>query len=810
MPVQNGPRRVIAAMRIIAAMVRGARVIAAMRIIAAMAYDARLVVKSKLHYFAFIKDRLDQPRRSMFNDTCFGPWLNLSYVDNEEGLVHYMLQKQFHQKDESYDLPLVYYLNGHSLAFGRQEFCLITGFRFGIVSFRKWRYGQIPFRDRVFPHKVGQHVKLIDLFQIIEDEEVFIKLSDDDAIRVCLLLTLDVIFMGKDLGSIVDDIFLRMVEDLDEWNAFPWGEHVWRQLYDSIRNVSSKHIPGYREITGVNESKDLPTYSLNGFVAAFKIWIIESSDKSKNWWNKTPGVIPRALAWSKHTSLRQTDYFDQLFAKDSKPNLVVTPSGLEAEAEWYTRSQEFFKWYTPRAPPLAKGGHWDQFFQKAAEKKSRHKSITEGSLVESRGKDVEVVSLEQRVKDLECRTFKLETVIQVITSDRKKLKKDSDEKVVDLADEYCSEVNEFINLFDSPFVDVDNKADGLNNVSKAKLEEAEKQEFEEHQMDKSPKMSDEVENRRKLIEKLNSPPIKRVIEKCGYKKRRCEDVVRPPYVEKKSKTSEVPSAKELRGRKKIQDPVIAEKLLQVRPWVERIHVSYEMDRFFLSDGWRNCMFPWSDLVVDRYFWDALLGLDANRKGWLRDEHIDLWISYMWHTRPSDMDWSMVSSFFLPLLMKGTMPVWYANKETYPLGWGEVERVFIPINEPELHWSLAEFHIQTGRVTFIDSGPVYENEMRPYYLSVRNCLATRLPELLEQVGVFEQKEIDSNTYKITFNNAKNVPKQGGVFDDCGVWLCIFLFRLGNGKLLDVDNPVQVALAYRERLLRFYYKHKIHVA
>ncbi|PWA37034.1 phospholipase-like protein [Artemisia annua] len=744
----------------------------------ATAYDARLVVKSKLHYFAFMKDRLDQPRRSMFNDTCFGPWLNLSYVDNEEGLVHYMLQKQFHQKDESYDLPLVYYLNGHSLTFGRQEFCLLTGFRFGMVSFRKWRYGQIPFRDRVFPHKVGQHVKLIDLFQIIEDEEVFMKLSGEDAIRVCLLLTLDVIFMGKELGSIVDDIFLRMVEDLDEWNAFPWGEHVWRQLYDSIK-------------------MSLPSIYQRVLIRV-----------------KIGGT------WSKHTSLRQTDYFDQLFAKDSKPNLVVIPSGLEAEAEWYTQSQEFFKWYTPRAPPLAKGGPWDQFFQKAAEKKARHKSIREGSLVESRGKDVEVVSLEQRVKDLEFRTFKLETVIQVITSDRKKVKKDSDEKVIDLADEYCTEVNEIFNLFDSPVVDVDNKADGLHNVSKGNHEKAEKQEFEEDQRDKSPKMSDEVENRRKLIEQLNSPPIKRAIEKCVYRKRRFEDVVRPPYVEKKSKTSEVPSAEELRGRKNIQDPVIAEKLLEVRPWVEvlnrpiqnidRIHVSYEIDRFLLRDRWRNCVFPWSDLVVDRYFGDSLIGLDDKRKGWLRDEHIDLWISYMWHTRPSDMDWSMVSCFFLPLLMKGTMPKWYANKETYPLGWGEVERVFIPINETELHWSLAEFHIQTGRVTFIDSGPVYENEMRPYYLSVRNCLATKLPELLEQVGVFEQKEIDPNTYKITFNNAKNVPKQGGVFDDCGVWLCIFLYRLGNGKLLEVDNPVQVALAYRERLLCFYYRNKIHVA
>lgn len=158
------------------------------------------------------------------------------------------------------------------------------------------------------------------------------------------------------------------------------------------------------------------------------------------------------------------------------------------------------------------------------------------------------------------------------------------------------------------------------------------------------------------------------------------------------------------------------------------------------------------------------------------QHIDVWISFLWHTRPSDMDWSMVSCFFLPLLMKGTMPVWYATKERYPLGWADVERVFIPINEPELHWSLAEFHIQTGRVTFFDSGPVYENERRPFYLSVRNCLETRLPELLEQVGVFEQKEIDPKTYKITFSNALNVPKQGGVFDDCGVWLCIFLYRL----------------------------------
>ena len=133
---------------------------------------------------------------------------------------------------------------------------------------------------------------------------------------------------------------------------------------------------------------------------------------------------------------------------------------------------------------------------------------------------------------------------------------------IDLADEYCSPVNDFFKLFDSPPVGADNNIDVVN------LEKVEKQKCEVEHCDKSLKMNVEVENRRKLIEKLNSPPMKKALEQSVNRKRRFEDVIRSPYVEKVSKTSEVPSAEELRGRKKIENPLIAEKLLQVRPWVE--------------------------------------------------------------------------------------------------------------------------------------------------------------------------------------------------------------------------------------------------
>nr|GFC55778.1 phospholipase-like, aminotransferase-like mobile domain protein [Tanacetum cinerariifolium] len=76
--------------------------------------------------------------------------------------------------------------------------------------------------NRLFPEKIGYDAKIIDLFALFYEEEKFSKLSDEDAIRLCSLLSLEVIFMGRDLVSVADDVYLRVVTDLDVWNLFPW------------------------------------------------------------------------------------------------------------------------------------------------------------------------------------------------------------------------------------------------------------------------------------------------------------------------------------------------------------------------------------------------------------------------------------------------------------------------------------------------------------------------------------------------------------------------------------------------------------
>ncbi|GJW21452.1 hypothetical protein Tco_0032074 [Tanacetum coccineum] len=49
--------------------------------------------------------------------------------------------------------------------------------------------GDITFRDRVFPKKIGEYVKNIDLLSLIEDEVRFTSLSDSDSIRLSLART---------------------------------------------------------------------------------------------------------------------------------------------------------------------------------------------------------------------------------------------------------------------------------------------------------------------------------------------------------------------------------------------------------------------------------------------------------------------------------------------------------------------------------------------------------------------------------------------------------------------------------------------
>ncbi|GJZ20873.1 phospholipase-like protein [Tanacetum coccineum] len=284
-------------------------------------YDVKIVVRSSVKLLKEIKDLLKKnpTRQRLFRRTVFGPWLDILSHDNDNHLMHYVLHHQF----------------------GRKEFCLMTGFRFGKVS-EKYSKSS-PFCQRLFPEKITKkgvlNLKSLELLGVLRHTETWIGLSDMDAVRVCLLLVAELVFMGKEDRNCIPRHLVSLVEDFDCWNDYPWGEYMWVKFYKRTVNVAAKHRAFHLDKKKQNPDY-YPTYNLYGFPLAFKIWILESYPNSRKWWSKKDNVLPRALAWSNVTKFGKNDY-NGLLGPDSNPNLELYATPVEQQTEWFKASIEY-------------------------------------------------------------------------------------------------------------------------------------------------------------------------------------------------------------------------------------------------------------------------------------------------------------------------------------------------------------------------------------------------------------------------------------------------------------------------------------
>lgn len=200
----------------------------------------------------------DNGKQLAFRRTPFGPWLDLAMSGHDPMLVNMFLQMEVSATNAEPD-ELYFDVYGHALCFGRREFCLITGLRFGPPS----SLPSLPtesFVSRVFPDEDPKSLKTSTVYERMMLNYIS-DLPQDDAIRVCLVVMVELVFMGRELRQFVNQKVLRAVEDLRVFCNYPWGEYIWGHTFKQMHKAYSRRA----------KKNELSAWTMSGFTYAFKV-----------------------------------------------------------------------------------------------------------------------------------------------------------------------------------------------------------------------------------------------------------------------------------------------------------------------------------------------------------------------------------------------------------------------------------------------------------------------------------------------------------------------------------------------------------
>nr|GEX38233.1 transposase, MuDR, MULE transposase domain protein [Tanacetum cinerariifolium] len=201
---------------------------------------------------------------------------------------------------ESENVSLYYHMyDNFQIQFGREEFCLVTGLKFGVEYSDDYDENDkpVPFRRRVFSSCLdGNRITGKDVEDLIERKS-FKKLDDDGAVSLCYIGILQLVLLGLEDRLAVPSWILRLANDRDGWDDYPWGSYVWPALYYQLNDANVKcWLPLYA--TESTNEDDKKSYSIFGFTWAFKTWILEVFRLGPNEYYTRHMRYPVIVAWT--------------------------------------------------------------------------------------------------------------------------------------------------------------------------------------------------------------------------------------------------------------------------------------------------------------------------------------------------------------------------------------------------------------------------------------------------------------------------------------------------------------------------------
>ena len=206
-----------------------------------MGKEMELLVKATEHFPAkinstsstaavkCIKEKLTEAQLSLFRITCFGKLLEMNDLKFSGQLVHNLLLRQIQSPVKS---EMWFAVGGKTLRFSIQEFCLITGLECGPeppVLNKEKRDGSRSFRSSMLNGEVRFNNKTLEvMFKAASSD------NDEDMVKLALLYFVETVLFGKDQKVHIGAQHIELLEDLETFNKFPWGQKCYEITLNSL------------------------------------------------------------------------------------------------------------------------------------------------------------------------------------------------------------------------------------------------------------------------------------------------------------------------------------------------------------------------------------------------------------------------------------------------------------------------------------------------------------------------------------------------------------------------------------------------
>ncbi|XP_020423095.1 uncharacterized protein LOC109950029 [Prunus persica] len=308
---------------------------------------------------AAIRAKLSAEQLEQFKTSCFGHLLNIDKIQFSGQIVHGVVLRRVAGQGVK-DLDGLSFLIGCDVAqFTRQDFCLITGLRFGeVLEVSSGENDEIRLQKRYF---IDEGITCNAL------EEAFLRCTqEDDIYKLALVYFVELVVLGRDKHLNINLNYLTLVEDLDAFNRYPWGSVSFDKTQDSLFSAPTKYVKSFENEEGRGKGKSKVTgtsrrnekgkkdkhgeaqrggWSFKGFTYAFQIWVYELIPRMAdlNYCKVVdPTAVPRILRWRPTTSVPEmrklNNYFFQ--SKESVQLRVLCPSEEEMRQPYWSWPQD--------------------------------------------------------------------------------------------------------------------------------------------------------------------------------------------------------------------------------------------------------------------------------------------------------------------------------------------------------------------------------------------------------------------------------------------------------------------------------------